>query len=137
MNEPKIPSDICSEAKSRMKDIVKVLTDNNMITPVDFPALEMLAFAYDSFFENEKILKAEGEVMLIGNGTKKSHPSVKNRLDAMIQITKLMEGLGMTPKARKEIQKSKDKLSKLTPVDNFFNSVVEKRGGVKAVHSSS
>jgi len=56
------------------------------------------------------------------SGEVKAHPCVKIQLDATIQLTKLFEAFGLTPKSRKELAKPKEKEGKLSPMDIYLSN---------------
>jgi P27 family predicted phage terminase small subunit len=117
---PVIPKDICDEAKQFLKDIIEVLEKENILTSLDSSAVELLGNSYHIYIESSKRVKQDGITIMSPRGELKSHPSLKTMLDAQIQITKLMDSFGLTPKARKEISKPKEREGKLTPIDVFL-----------------
>jgi P27 family predicted phage terminase small subunit len=122
-----IPKDICPEATQYMKELIKKLEEQGILTSLDQFALTLLANTYHLYIEASKIVKKEGIVITSKSGEKKNHPAVKTMIDAGIQIKKFEDSFGLNPKARKEIAQAKDKDKKKSPLDNFFEGKIEVR----------
>jgi P27 family predicted phage terminase small subunit len=123
---PEISKNLCPEAQEFLRNVVSVMEDNKMMTNMDVEAVELLGVTYHNWFQAQKTIFEDGQYFITANGDKKVHPCVKIALDEKIQLTKLFETLGLTPKARKEISKSKERAKELSPLDRFISSV-EKR----------
>lgn len=95
---------------------------NDAYTELDESVLQVLARTYHFYWTASEKLLSLGENYLETSkgGFSKAHPCVKIALDNAIQLNKIYESLGMTPKSRKEINKSKDSREKLDPADKFF-----------------
>ena len=113
-------TELCPEAKKYLVDLRKVLKDSEVLTSLDDNALEMIGSSYHNYIEATKILREEGLIVRSKNGDVKAHPCVKIQLDASIQLTKLFESFGLTPKSRKELAKPKEKEGKLSAIDVFL-----------------
>jgi len=114
--------DLCPEAKKYLVDLRKVLKDSDVLTSLDDNALEMIGSSYHNYIEATKILREEGLIFKSKSGEIKAHPCVKIQLDASIQLTKLFESFGLTPKSRKELAKPKEKEGKLSPMDIYLSN---------------
>ena len=55
-------------------------------------------------------------------GELKAHPCVKIQLDSQVQLNKMMDSFGLSPKARKEISKPTEKSEANSPIQNFLES---------------
>jgi P27 family predicted phage terminase small subunit len=120
---PVIRPDLCPEAKKFLSNVIEVMKDNDLMTSLDFDAVELLGITYHNWFKAQQTVIDEGQFFVTKSGDKKVHPCVKIALDEKIQLTKLFEALGMTPKARKEINKSKERERELSPMDKFLKVV--------------
>jgi P27 family predicted phage terminase small subunit len=119
-------SDLCPEAQKYLIDLRKVLKDSDVLTSLDDNALEMIGNSYHNFVQATTILRKDGLVFYSKSGEPKSHPAVKIQLDASIQLTKLFESFGLTPKSRKELAKPKEKEGKLSPMDIYLSNAKKK-----------
>lgn len=120
-----IPKGICLEAKEYMKGIISVLKKQEIITSLDTASIELIAYTYHTYITATKTLLSEGYEVKSERGYMKAHPAVKTQLDAQVQLTKLLDSFGLSPKARKDIIKSKEKTH--SPIDDFINRTREVR----------
>lgn len=123
----RIPEDICVEAKEYLRGIISVLNTQEVITPLDDAALELVGYTYHNWLQATKTILKEGQTVKSERGYTKAHPCVKIQLDAQVQLTKLMDSFGLNPKSRKEIVKPKERDSKKTPIDKFLDRTKELR----------
>ena len=122
MKKVEATGDLCPEAQSFLKDLRKLLKDNDVLTSLDESALSLLGDVYHNYIQATKILRKHGLITESQRGDVRAHPAVKIQLDAQIQLTKLFDSFGLTPKSRKELLKAKEKDGKLSPMDVFLNS---------------
>jgi len=115
-------STLCPEAQSFLNNLRKLLKDNDVLTSLDESALILLGDVYHNYSESTRILRDEGLITKSAKGDVRAHPAVKIQLDAQIQLTKLFESFGLTPKARKELLKPKEKEGKLSPMDIYLSN---------------
>ena len=127
--EELIPGDICEEAKDYLKSVITALRENDLLTSLDYGAIEALGYTYHFWFQARQEILRDGCSFKGSRGDIKPHPAVKQENDKLIQLTKIWETLGLTPKARKEINKSKDKTERerQSPLEKFIVGTVERR----------
>lgn len=127
MREPRVPDDICAEAQEYVTRVIQALKEQDVLTALDFSAIEQIGYVYHTWREATKVYLKEGLQIKSPRGEMKAHPCVKMALDARIQIDKFETNFGLNLKSRKEIGKSKDKEKELSPIDKFISGTKEVR----------
>lgn len=127
MRDPRVPADICEEAQEYVRRVIQALKDQEVLTALDFSAIEQIGYVYHTWRQATKQYLQDGLQILSPRGEKKAHPCVKIALDARIQIDKFETNFGLNLKSRKEIGKSKEKEKELSPIDKFINAAKEVR----------
>lgn len=122
-----IPEGICPEAQKYLSDLIELMEKEGIRTSLDSSTIELIGYTYHNFITAQKIVLEEGQLITSPRGEKKPHPCVKIALDSQIQLDKLTSAFGMNPKARKEIQKAKDKEVKKSPIQEFIDKSREVR----------
>lgn len=120
LKKPTIPASICEEAKTFLSNLIDLLEEQNILTSLDHSAIELLGYTYDNFIKATRIIQQKGLTHYSPRGETKSRPEVKIQLDSLIQINKIMDSFGLTPGARKEVSKPKERERELTPMDVFL-----------------
>lgn len=115
-------STLCPEAQNFLTNLRKLLKDNEVLTSLDDSAMNLLGDVYHNYIQATQILREEGLITKSAKGDVRAHPAVKIQLDAQIQLTKLFDSFGLTPKARREMFKPKDKEGTLSPIDIFLKA---------------
>lgn len=103
-----IPTDIESDAKEYMKNVLAKLEDNGILDNVDSAALTMLARNYSMFIKASKQLEKEGLTVKSDRQNIAPHPAIKIAKDAQTQAMKVMTEFGLTAKARTKLKIDKD-----------------------------
>ncbi len=107
----KIPHSVPSETRIYMRDLIKLLNAQDLITELDSGALKLLMQVHEKWIKSTKIIEDEGYVIADENarGTTchKPHPALTIQKDATIQLTRLFAQFGLTPQARKKIGQEK------------------------------
>ncbi len=124
--EIKIPDGICSEAQEYIREFVKLMDKQNIMTSLDEATVELIGYTYHNFITAQKTILKEGQTITSPRGEIKAHPCVKIALDSQIQLDKLTSAFGMNPKARKEIAKT-EKDQKKSPIAEFIDKQKEVR----------
>lgn len=114
----KIPSDIESDAKEYMKNVLAKLEENGILENVDSAALTMLARNYSTFIRASKQLEKDGITYMSDRHNIQPHPAIKIANDAQSKAMKVMEEFGLTAKSRKKLKIEKDEDS---PFETFSN----------------
>lgn len=65
--------------------------------------LQMLATNVEMFNQCKESIKNDGLMLVAKNGAYTKNPLIKVQLDAQIQITKLLQEFGLTPRAQAKI----------------------------------
>lgn len=123
--QPKVPDNICEESKEYVRSVIEAL--GSSITSMDVFAIERVGYSHNTWMEAEKTLLKEGYTQASVHGIKMSHPCIKIANDAKIQVDKFENTYGLNPKARKEINKPKEKANKLSPIDEYIKNNREVR----------
>lgn len=126
MNNYKIPSDICKEAKDYMKDVLQRLEESGVLENVDTAALDMLARNYSMFIAASKQIEREGATITNIQGNIVKHPAVTIAKDAQVQAVKIMQEFGLTAKARTKLPKL-EKKEEDSPLEQFVKEGKETR----------
>jgi P27 family predicted phage terminase small subunit len=117
-----IPSHICPEAQLFLDNLTALLKEQNILASLDGNMLNLIGNTYHTYITATNFLLAKPENYIITSprGEVKAHPYVKIQLDSQIQLDKLLNQFGLSPKSRKEISKPKEKAGKLSPMDVFL-----------------
>lgn len=115
-------SGLCPEAEVYLKNLYKLLKEQDVLTSMDDNAMSLIGSTYHNFITASKILQQEGLITKSKSGELKAHPAVKIQLDSQIQLDKLMDKFGLNPKSRKEINKPKEKEGKLSAMDIYLSN---------------
>jgi P27 family predicted phage terminase small subunit len=117
-----VSSGICSEAQLFLTNLTTLLKSQEILTSLDEDTLQLIGNTYHNYIEATKVIQQDGMLITSPRGEKKAHPCIKIQLDAQIQLNKMMDSFGLSPKARKELSKPKEKGKELTPIDVFLQS---------------
>lgn len=115
-----------SYTKKTKDFMASVLEKVQGIESVDNGALNMLAYNYNVFIEQSKILDDEDMVITNRQGNLVSNPRVKIVKDAQIQCLSILKEFGLTLKSRTTV-KAKTKDSEDSPLDEFIKGKKETR----------
>jgi len=112
-----VPGEYHEKTKKFMRNIVRVLEDNNVIEKHDLAALFLLGDSFNTYvlareqlFKDGLFFDDESEPTLPGMELKgikkaakiKTHPALRIANDAHQQVTKLLIEFNLTPKSRKK-----------------------------------
>lgn len=101
---------------------------NIIIDPNDALALYMLVVTYSTYLDATEHLQTEGKVIegfdSHGNPINRPNPWVKIQLDSQIQLFKLVQEFGFSPKSKNKIQAA---TAEASPLSNILNRLVEVR----------
>jgi len=112
-------ADYRPETQAFLNAVEKHLINNfKEIKPHWNAILNMLATQYDIFFECRERIKKDGIMVRNRFGTIDKNPLLKVQNDAQIQIVKLVEQFGLSPKAIKNLPTEED-----SP-DDFISAMV-------------
>lgn len=124
----KIYSMYDEEVQTTMKNIHRFLINkykriqNEWLAP-----LSMLADNYNIFFKCRDAIKSDGLMIIDRFGTLVKHPLIKVQVDAQIQIIKLLNEFGLSPKSAAKLNDNADEEDDNSPLSMFLNDGIEKR----------
>jgi len=101
MSKIKPPSYLRSNGKKVFLKIVEYLKENNKFNEIDTLLIEQFAVAYESYLENYKRLKKEGEILWSDKGNAYIHPAKSALAQAMNTMMSLAKSLGIGEYNRK------------------------------------
>lgn len=110
------------EAQKLYKELIILISNDNAL------ALNMLVITYSTYLEATEHLQLEGKVLqefdYNNNPKTKPNPWVKIQLDSQIQLHKLIQEFGLTPKSKNKINSNSPGAS---PLEVIMNKLVETR----------
>lgn len=89
-------------------------------------SLSMLADNYSIFIQCRDKIKDDGLMILDRFGSAIKHPLIKVQNDAQIQLVKLLQEFGLTPKSVARLNNNEDTEDD-SPLSIFLNNEIEKR----------
>ena len=111
---------ICKEAQVFLTNLTSLLKSQDILTSLDEDTLQLMGNCYHNYIESTKIIQSEGMLITSPRGEKKAHPCIKIQLDSQIQLNKMMDSFGLSPKARKELSKPKEKAKDESDIAKFL-----------------
>lgn len=117
-----ISSTLCPEAEKFLDDLTTLLKDQSILTSLDEATLQLIGRSYHNYCMATRQLDKDGMTMMSQRGELKAHPCIKIQLDSQIQLNKMMDSFGLSPKSRKEISRPKETKAKQSPIDKFFET---------------
>lgn len=115
-------SNLHTEAQRLYTELITTIGNDNSL------ALNMLVVTYSTYIEATEHLQTEGKVLIEtdfnGNPKTKPNPWVKIQLDSQIQLHKLIQEFGLTPKSKNKINTNSPEAS---PLEAIINKLVETR----------
>ena len=115
---------INSEANQLKQELIKIIGEGNNTL-----AVNLLVTTYNNYLDACEHLETEGKVLMEtdynGNPKTKPNPWVKIQLDSQIQLLKLIQEFGLTPKSKKKLSdKNTPKVNKLS---KLIDGLIEQR----------
>ncbi|HEY9543671.1 phage terminase small subunit P27 family [Prevotella sp.] len=98
-----LPIKLQKEVNSYINKVVDFLNKEEKIKEVDEIGLNLLATNYQIYLMALKDITENGISSIGSRGNNIPNPSIKIMNDAQIQITKLFEKFGLTPKDREKL----------------------------------
>ena len=97
-------SEYSDKTQKFMSTIIKHLTDKfGSIEPQWDGVLDMIAAQYDLFFDCKRRIREDGLLVPDARNVWKTHPLVQVQNNANIQLLKLIQEFGITPKSLKSM----------------------------------
>ena len=117
-----VSSTICPEAQSFLDNLTGLLKEQDILTSLDEDTLRLIGNAYHTYTIATQMLLKDGYLIKSPRGELKAHPCVKIQHDSQIQLNKMMFEFGLSPKARKEISKPKERSKEDSDIVKFLKS---------------
>lgn len=115
-----LPVKLQKEVNSYINKVVDFLNKEEKIKEVDEMGLNLLATNYQIYLMALKDITENGISSTGSRGNNIPNPSVKIMNDAQIQITKLFEKFGLSPKDREKLKTNSDSDEEESPLTQFF-----------------
>lgn len=105
---PRAPGHLSKDAQREWRRVAKILTEQNVVSVLDLPALEAYCVCYAQWVEANAQVGKLGAIVKTANGNLIQNPylAVANR--AMVEMRKWMAEMGMTPSSRSRVQVLED-----------------------------
>ena len=130
--EINLPKDLCQEAQTFVRDLIKELLRQDIVQELDRTLLELAASVYHVYFKSRKHVIEKGATYTAkgyggGDDLIKLNPNFKIMQDSQIQLLKIIDQLGLSPRARKQLSSMPmSPLDDASPLKGFL-ARVEKR----------
>lgn len=123
----KYPKGIHAEAKEFGEAMIKELERQNVIQDLDINLLNLAVMSYHTFVVTRNDVLETGPTYKT-DGFIKQNPSVAIMKDQQVQLFKVFDQLGMSPKARKMLNQMPDVPGEtISPLDVFLTGVTKKK----------
>jgi len=119
-------SSLCPEAQAFLDNLTTLLREQNILTSLDEDTLKLIGNTYHNYIEATNILYNEGMLITSPRGERKAHPCIKIQLESQIQLNKMMDSFGLSPKSRKEISKPKERAKEDSDIVKFLKESKKK-----------
>jgi P27 family predicted phage terminase small subunit len=117
---------ICVEAQTFIDNLTALLKKQNILTSLDEDTLRLIGNAYHTYIVATNYLLKDGYLIKSPRGELKAHPCVKIQLDAQVQLNKMMDSFGLSPKSRKEISKPVERAKDKSDLAKFLDTTKKK-----------
>lgn len=124
----KIYSMYNNEVQTTMKNIHRFLINKyKRIQNEWLASLSILADNFSIFYQCRDAIRNDGLMVTDRFGAAIKHPLIKVQVDAQIQIVKLLNEFGLSPKAAAKLNDNSDEEDDNSPLSMFLNDGIEKR----------
>jgi P27 family predicted phage terminase small subunit len=97
---PTCPKELSPEAKRKWRELVPLLLEAGLLTPLDRSILAMYCSTWSTLVAAQAILAREGLTVPTGEGGVKNHPVLAIQQSATNQLRLLGQQLGLSPEGR-------------------------------------
>lgn len=122
-----IPDNLCDKAERYIKKAIDYLKKSDKLTSTDEAAIMILADSYNQYLRATEIVNEEGMTIPGSRGTTVVHPLVRVSKDSKAQCIAVMQELGLTLKARKnleeKVKQNENEIEEKSPLENFFGTI--------------
>lgn len=128
MDYLKPPTNVSKQTQKYYTELISEMDRLGMIKSVDITLLHNFAVMYDVYYKAAKDVLKEGAYYkaknVKGDEIIRQHPALLTFKDAQIQLLKMQDALGITPKSRKQQLELENKLNKLdSPLQNIIDKM--------------
>ena len=109
---PEAPKHLSTVAKKEFGRIANYLHSVGLLTDGDAPALAIYCDWWEQWIDAKKHIEKEGRMVRTPNGYEVQSPWVNLANKSKEQMHKLLAEFGLTPKARKQVEKIEDTQTK-------------------------
>ena len=120
------PSLLSDETILFRDNLTTTLKESNMLTSLDNQMFNLIIDTFDIYIKANDILQREGLVIESARGNKMPHPAYKIRDDCAKQLDKLLDKFGLSPKARRELARPKEKEHSESEIQKFLKESKKK-----------
>jgi P27 family predicted phage terminase small subunit len=122
-----MPDGLSEETRKFIDDVIRELTERDVLESIDYGAMRMLATSYEMYKRATERLLKEGPVITV-NYVKAVNPAQASATKNYAQVMKIMTEYGLTIKSRSHITSMNVDKSD-SALDQFFKSKtsIEKR----------
>lgn len=120
------PSGLLAATRAEIGRISEQLSAQGALTEADFTALTVLALTLDRYRRAVVIVGRDGALVFDRAGKPQRHPLIKVAADAQIQVLKLLQEFGLTPKSRERIKALQSGGEEVDPLQEFLSMVNKK-----------
>lgn len=127
---PQCPSDLDAVGKRKWRELVKLLTEMDLITRADRDMLELYCAAYSRRKGAEAMLKKFGDILKSKQGGLYRSPYLDVANQAAKEMQKLAKSLGLDPLSRKKLGVVRNKRQGVARRDRSKSSLPPPPGAV-------
>ncbi len=120
---PTCPRELDAVGKKKWREVVKLLTEMNLITRADRDMLELYCAAYSRRKAAEAMLKKFGEILKSQQGGLYRSPYLDVANHASKEMQKLAKALGLDPMSRKKLGVTRIKSEGVAKRDRTVSSL--------------
>lgn len=112
------------KARAAWRDLVKLLTDQRVLTVMDSMALGLLVDAFEDYLASGEDIATEGPYYWSktegGGSIRRRNPAVEDRKDAWLRIERMLGKFGMNPSDRAKVKITAE--AEEDPIDKWMRA---------------
>lgn len=122
MSAYKSPSNLSTKTRAYLSKVYKFLDESGAYKDIDDCILDQLGMYYEAFSKYKEAVLKTGIVIEDVMGIAKDNPLNKKMNDCQVQLLKIQQELGLTPKSRERLTLERDKED-----ESPFKQLIERR----------
>ena len=103
---PEPPVGLCEGAAAHWNELAPTLVALRLLSRADLPMLGLLCRTLETEAALQKVIDEEGWTLATGTGSAKCHPAVTSLEKARNQAHKLLREFGLSPSARRFVERA-------------------------------